>query len=42
MAAALESGIESMEQLLKINRLPAGENNKGLRDMRAALAKVQK
>jgi hypothetical protein len=35
---ALCSGIESMEQLHRLGRLPAGENNKGLRDMRAALA----
>lgn len=36
MLAALKSGIESVEQLVRLNRIPA--NNKGLRDMRAAVA----
>lgn len=38
LIAALRSGIASMEQLVKIGRIP--ENMQGLRDMRAALAKA--
>ena len=38
MFAALESASDTLEQLVKINRIPA--NSKGLRDARAALAKA--
>lgn len=36
---ALESGIASLEQFVKLGRIP--ENNQGLRDMRAALASAK-
>lgn len=36
LLAALHSAAESLEQLVKIARIPA--NNKGLRDARAAIA----
>lgn len=38
LLAALKSAAATLEQLVKIDRLP--ENNKGLRDVRAALAKA--
>jgi hypothetical protein len=38
LLAALQSAVASLEQLVKINRIPA--NNKGLRDARDALAKA--
>lgn len=38
MLAALQSAAASIEQLVKLNRIPA--NNKGLRDARAAIAKA--
>lgn len=39
LVEALKSADASFAQLHKINRLPAGENNAGWRDVRAALAK---
>jgi len=39
LLAALESAAESIEQLVKVGRIPA--NNAGLRDARAAIAKAK-
>lgn len=39
MLEALKSAVVSLEQLVKLNRIPA--NNKGLRDARAAIAKAE-
>lgn len=39
LRAALESADASFKQLHKWDRLPAGENNAGWRDVRAALNK---
>lgn len=40
MLAALKSADESFAQIHKFNRLPAGENNMGWRDVRSALSRA--
>jgi hypothetical protein len=41
LLAALRSADQAFAQIHKFNRLPAGENNAGWRDVRAAIAKAE-